>query len=58
MPDVTGVTILMGTCASLIWFAVHAWRAKSPLLRWGAGGLASQLAIAASLLVGLSIAGL
>jgi len=58
MPDLTGVTILMGTCASLIWFALRAWRLKSTVLRWTAAGLAGLSAIAASLLVGLSIAGL
>jgi len=58
MPDLTGVTILMGTCTSLIWFALHAWRAESHLLRWGVGGLASLLAVVASLLAVLSISGL
>jgi mono/diheme cytochrome c family protein len=58
MPDLTGVTILMGTCASLIWFALRAWRLKSTVLRWTAAGLASLSAIVASLLVVLSISGL
>jgi len=58
MPDLTGMTILIVSCASLIWLALHAWRAKSPLLRWGAGGLASLLAMVTSLLVVLSISGL
>jgi len=58
MPDLTGMTILIVSCASLIWLAVRAWRAASPLLRWGAGGLASLLALVASLLVVLSISGL
>jgi cytochrome c553 len=58
MPDLTGITILIASCALLIWLALRAWRAKSPLLRWAAGGLASLLAIVASLLVVLSISGL
>jgi hypothetical protein len=41
MPDLTGVTILIGSCLSLIWFAFRAWQLKSTLLRWTAAGLAS-----------------
>ena len=58
MPDLTGMTILTVSCASLIWLALRAWRVKSPLLRWSAGGLASLLAMVASFLVVLSISGL
>jgi mono/diheme cytochrome c family protein len=58
MSDLTGVTILMGVCAALIWFAVHAWWLKSTALRWTAAGLASLSAIVAALLVVLSISGL
>jgi cytochrome c553 len=52
------MTILIVSCASLIWLSVLAWRAKRPLRRWGAGGLASLLVVVASLLVVLSISGL
>ena len=58
MPDLTGVTVLMGTCAALIWFALLAWRLKSTLLRWTAAGFAGLSAIVASSLVVLSISGL
>jgi cytochrome c553 len=58
MPDLTGVTILMGACASLIWFALRARRLKSTLLRLTAAGLTSLAAIVVSLLVVLSISGL
>jgi len=58
MPDLTGVTILMGTCASLIWFALRAWRLKSTLVRWSVVGLISLSAMVAFSLVVLSISGL
>jgi mono/diheme cytochrome c family protein len=58
MPDITGMAILIASCALLVWLAFRAWRAKSALVRWSAGGLASLLAIVASLLVAVSISGL
>jgi cytochrome c553 len=57
MHALIAVTILFVSCASLIWLALRAWRLESPLLRWGVGSLASLLAIVASFLVALSIAG-
>jgi len=58
MPALTGMTILIISCASLIWLAFRARRLKSLLLRWVAASLAGLLAILASLLVGFSISGL
>jgi len=58
MPAVTGLTILILSCASLIWLALRARGLKRAWLRWSAAGLASLLAIVMSLLLGLSISGL
>jgi mono/diheme cytochrome c family protein len=58
MPDLGGMTILIVSCALLIWFARRAWRLESPLLRWSAGSVASLLATVASFLAVLSITGL
>jgi len=55
MSTVVGITVLITTCACLIWLAVRARRIRNALLRWSGACMATLAAAAVSVLLGLSI---
>jgi hypothetical protein len=58
MPNAICLIILIATSALLVWSGIRAWRINNALLRWSGVSLAGLLAIAVSLLSGLTAVGL